>query len=170
MKVDYRSGPLCIALSTRSKKTPLAEEQNRPDVSCRRARRKRHQGRIDLRRPVFDETWANTNMAPLRSWAPKGTRLIGRAPHGHWRTMTFIAALRHHRIGAPFVLDGPVNGEAFRAYIEHVLVPTLRPGDVVVMVDNRCSHKGQAVRQAIRDARAHLLFLPPYSPDLNPIR
>ena len=107
-------------------------------------------------------------MAPLRGWAPKGERLIGRAPQGHWRTMTFIAALRHDRIDAPFVLDGPVNGAAFRAYIEHVRVPTLRPGDVGGM-DNLGRHKGQAVRQAIRAAKAHLLFLPPYSPDLYPI-
>lgn len=107
-------------------------------------------------------------MAPLRGWAPRGERLIGRAPHGHWRTMTFIAALRHDRIDAPFVLDGPVNGAAFRAYVEQVLVPALRPGDVVVM-DNLGSHKGKAVRDAIRAAQAHLLFLPPYSPDLNPI-
>jgi len=82
--------------------------------------------------------------------------------------MTFIAALRHDRIDAPFVLDGPVNGEAFRAYVEKILVPTLQPGDVVVM-DNLGSHKSQAVRAAIRGAKAHLLFLPPYSPDLNPI-
>ena len=116
----------------------------------------------------IDETWAKTNMAPLRGWAPKGQRLIGRAPHGHWRTMTFIAALRHDRIDAPFVLDGPVNGDAFRAWVEQVLVPTLAPGDIVVM-DNLGSHKGQAVRNAIRSARAHLLYLPPYSPDLNPI-
>jgi len=107
-------------------------------------------------------------MTPLRGWAPKGARLIGRAPHGHWRTMTFIAALRHDRIDAPFVLDGPVNGEAFRAYVEQVLVPTLAPGDIVVM-DNLGSHKGQAVRSAIRAAGAHLSFLPAYSPDLNPI-
>lgn len=107
-------------------------------------------------------------MAPLRGWAPKGQRLIGRAPYGHWRTMTFIAALRHDRIDAPFVLDGPVNGEAFRAYVEHVLVPTLAPGDIVVM-DNLGSHKGQAVRSAIRAAGAHLVFLPACSPDLNPI-
>lgn len=138
-------------------------------MSRRRARWKRHQGRIDPRRLVFiDETWAKTNMAPLRGGAPKGERLIGRAPHGHWRTMTFIAALRHDRIDAPFVLDGPVNGEAFHASVEKVLVPTLNPGDVVVM-DNLGSHKGQAVRTAIRTAKAHLLFLPPYSPDLNPI-
>lgn len=138
-------------------------------MARRRARWKRHQRRIDPARLVFiDETWAKTNMAPLRGWAPRGARLIGRAPHGHWRTMTFIAALRHDRIDAPFVLDGPINGEAFRAYVEHLLVPTLAPGDVVVM-DNLGSHKGKAVRTAIRNARAHLLFLPPYSPDLNPI-
>ena len=138
-------------------------------MSRRRARWKRYQDRIDPSRLVFiDETWAKTNMAPLRGWAPKGERLIGRAPHGHWRTMTFIAALRHNRIDAPFVLDGPVNGASFQAYVEKVLVPTLRPGDVVVM-DNLGSHKGQAVRAAIRTAKAHLLFLPPYSPDLNPI-
>lgn len=147
----------------------MAAEQLRPDVARRRARWKRHQGRIDPARLVFiDETWAKTNMAPLRGWAPKGQRLIGRAPHGHWRTMTFIAALRHDRIDAPFVLDGPVNGAAFRAYVEQVLVPTLAPGDVVVM-DNLGSHKGAAVRAAIRAAGAHLLFLPAYSPDLNPI-
>jgi hypothetical protein len=103
-----------------------------------------------------------------RTWAPKDERLIGRAPHGHWRTMIFIAALRHDRIDAPFVLDGPVNGEAFRAYVKQMLVPTLSPGDVVV-TDNLVSHQGQAVRDAIRSVKAHLLFLPPYSPDLNPI-
>ena len=107
-------------------------------------------------------------MTRSHGWAPQGERLIGRAPHGHWRTMMFIAALRHDRIDAPFVLDAPVNGPTFRAYVEQVLVPTLTPGDVVVM-DNLGSHKGQFVRNAIRPARAHLLFLPPYSPDLNPI-
>lgn len=138
-------------------------------MSRRRARWRRYQNKIDPRRLVFiDETWAKTNMAPLRGWAPKGERLIGRAPHGHWRTMTFIAALRHDRIDAPLVLDGPVNGEAFRCYVEQVLIPTLSPGDIVVM-DNLGSHKGPAVRRAIRQAGVHLLFLPPYSPDLNPI-
>ncbi len=107
-------------------------------------------------------------MAPLRGWAPKGERLPGLAPFGRWRTSTFIAALRHDRIDAPLVFDGPVNGEIFRTYVERVLVPTLRPGDVVVL-DNLGSHKSQAVRRAIRAAGAHLLFLPPYSPDLNPI-
>ena len=139
----------------------------------RRARWKRHQKRVDRRRLVFiDETWAKSNMAPLRGWAPRGERLIGRAPPGRWRTPynsgTLIAALRVDRIDAPCVLDGPVNGDAFRAYVERFLVPTLAPGDVVVM-DNLGSHKSAAVRKAIRRAGAHLLFLPPYSPDLNSI-
>lgn len=135
----------------------------------KRARWKAHQAQVDPRRLVFiDETWAKTNMGPLRGWAPRGQRLRGQVPFGHWKTMTFLAALRHDRIDAPWVFDGPINGEAFRVYVEAVLVPTLRPGDVVVM-DNLGSHKGKAVRRAIRRAGAHLLFLPPYSPDLNPI-
>ena len=107
-------------------------------------------------------------MAPLRGWAPRGQRLPGRAPHGHWRTLTFIAALRLDRIDAPCVFDGPINGESFLAYVEQVLVPTLAPGDIVVL-DNLGSHKGKRVRDAIRSAGARLFFLPPYSPDLNPI-
>ncbi len=98
----------------------------------------------------------------------KGQRLVAKVPHGHWKTLTFLAALRHDGITAPFVLDGPINGDWFLAYVEQMLVPTLKPGDVVVM-DNLGSHKGKAVRRAIRQAGAHLLFLPPYSPDLNPI-
>ena len=107
-------------------------------------------------------------MVRTHGWGQKGERVRGSAPFGHWRTMTFLAALRSDRIDAPYVLDGPINGLTFTAWIEQCLVPTLRPGDVVVM-DNLGSHKGKAVRQAIRKARAHLLFLPPYSPDLNPI-
>ncbi len=107
-------------------------------------------------------------MAPLRGWAPRGKRLIGRAPHGQWRTQTFLAGLRCDRIETPCVLDGPINGQSFQAYVEQFLVPTLRPGDVVIM-DNLGSHKGKAVRKAIRAVGARLLFLPPYSPDLNPI-
>jgi transposase len=90
------------------------------------------------------------------------------APHGRWRTLTFLAALRFDRIDAPCVIDGPINGQSFLAYVEQVLVPTLRPGDVVI-IDNLGSHKSKSVRQAIRTAGAKLLFLPPYSPDLNPI-
>lgn len=100
--------------------------------------------------------------------SPRGVRLIAKVPHGKWRTLTFLAALRHNRIDAPCVLDGPINGESFLAYVEQFLVPTLSPGDIVIM-DNLGSHKGQAVRRAIRNAGARLIFLPPYSPDLNPI-
>ncbi len=100
--------------------------------------------------------------------APQGQRLIAKVPHGKWRTLTFLAALRHDRIDAPCVLDGPINGESFLAYVEQFLLPTLSAGDIVIM-DNLGSHKSQAVRQAIRSVGAKLLFLPPYSPDLNPI-
>ena len=116
----------------------------------------------------IDETWTKTNMAPLRGWAPRGERLVAKVPYGHWNTMTFVAALRHDRIDAPWLLDGPINGERFRVYVEKVLVPTLSQGDIVV-ADNLGSHKGNAVRQAIRNAGARLLLLPKYSPDLNPI-
>jgi len=116
----------------------------------------------------IDETWTKTNMAPLRGWAERGSRLIGKVPGGHWKTTTFLAALRHDRIDAPWLIDGPIDGESFRTYVEEVLVPTLQPGDIVV-ADNLGSHKGKAVRQAIRSAGAKLFFLPKYSPDLNPI-
>ena len=107
-------------------------------------------------------------MAPLRGWAPKGQRLHAKVPYGHWKTMTFIAALRCDRIDAPFVFDQPINGATFTQWVEEELCPTLRPGDIVVM-DNLSSHKKPAVRAAIRARGARLLFLPPYSPDLNPI-
>ena len=116
----------------------------------------------------IDETWTKTNMAPLRGWAAKGKRLLAKAPFGHWNTMTFVAALRHDRIVAPWLLDGPMNGERFRVYVEQVLLPTLKPGDLVIM-DNLSSHKGPAVRRAIQQAGAKLFLLPKYSPDLNPI-
>jgi transposase len=138
-------------------------------VARKRTRWKRHQHRIDPRRLVFiDETWAKTNMTRTHGRARRGERLVAKVPHGRWTTMTFIAALRHDRIEAPMVLDGPINGDTFRAWVEQFLIPTLNPGDVVVL-DNLGSHKGKAVRQAIRKAGAHLIFLPPYSPDLNPI-
>jgi transposase len=116
----------------------------------------------------IDETWVKTNMAPLRGWCRRGKRLIGKAPHGRWRTLTFIAALRMDRIDAPCVFDGPINGASFLAYVEQVLVPTLKRGDIVV-IDNLGSHKGKAVRRAVHAVGARLVFLPPYSPDLNPI-
>jgi transposase len=147
----------------------MPSEQDRADVVRRRVRWRKYQRRIDPKRLVFlDETWAKTNMAPIRGWGARSKRLAAKVPHGHWTTMTFIAALRLDRIDAPCVLDGPINGESFRAYVEQVLVPTLRPGDIVI-ADNLGSHKGKAVRAAIRQAGARLLFLPPYSPDLNPI-
>ena len=114
------------------------------------------------------ETWIKTNMAPLRGWAPKGRRLKGFAPHGRWRTLTFLAGLRHDGLSAPCVFDGSIDGRSFHAWVEQHLVPTLKPGDIVIL-DNLASHKGKAVRQAIRNAGARLWFLPPYSPDLNPI-
>lgn len=135
----------------------------------RRVQWKKYRPGIAPERLVFiDETWAKTNMAPLRGWAPRGQRLKAKVPHGKWRTLTFLAALRHDRIEAPWLLDGPMNGERFRIYVEQVLVPTLKPGEIVIM-DNLGSHKGKAVRQAVRAAKARLFFLPKYSPDLNPI-
>jgi transposase len=116
----------------------------------------------------IDETWTKTNMEPLRGWAPRGVRLTAKVPHGHWKTTTFLAALRHDRIDAPWLLEGPIDGEAFRTYVERVLIPTLGPGDIVIL-DNLGSHKGKVVRQLIRSAGAKLFFLPKYSPDLNPI-
>ena len=126
-------------------------------------------GQLDPARLVFiDETWIKTNMAPLRGWGPRGKRVQAFTPHGHWRTQTFIGALRCDCLTAPCVFDGPINGTCFKAYVEQVLVPTLRPGDIVIM-DNLGSHKAKAIRKAIMAAGARLWFLPPYSPDLNPI-
>lgn len=138
-------------------------------MARRRIQWRTYQSRIAPERLVFiDETWAKTNMAPLRGWGVRGERLIGRTPHGRWRTLTFLAALRCDGITAPCVFDGPINGAKFLAYVEQILVPTLQSGNVVIM-DNLGSHKGKAVRKAIRGAGAKLFFLPPYSPDLNPI-
>jgi len=147
----------------------IAVEQDRPDIARRRAQWVSYQDRIDPARLVFiDETWTKTNMTPLRGWAPIGQRIRAKVPHGHWKTMTFLAALRHDRVDAPWLIDGPINGERFLLYVEKVLAPALQPGDIVVM-DNLDSHKGKAVRRAVRKAGAKLFFLPTYSPDLNPI-
>lgn len=115
-----------------------------------------------------DETWASTAMARLYGRAPVGERLVDYVPHGHWQTTTFVAALRLDGLTAPLVIDGAVNGDLFVAYVEQVLVPALRPGDVVVM-DNLSCHKRARVRELIEGAGCTLLYLPPYSPDLNPI-
>lgn len=134
-------------------------------------RREWFEGQIDLdpERLVFiDETWASTNMARLHGRAPKGERLRAGVPQGHWKTTTFVAGLRLTGMMATMVLDGPINREAFQAYVEQVLVRELKPGDIVIM-DNLSSHKGPAIRQAIEAAGASLVFLPPYSPDFNPI-
>jgi transposase len=124
---------------------------------------------LDPDRLVFiDETWIKTNMAPVRGWGPRGERLKGFAPDGRWRTLTFLAALRANALTAPCVIDGPINGAIFRAYVEQLLVPELRPGDIVVL-DNLGSHRARAIRRAILAAGGKLAYLPPYSPDFNPI-
>jgi transposase len=124
---------------------------------------------IDPRRLVFiDETGANTKMSRRYGRARRGQRVVAKEPFGHWKTTTFVAALRHDGLTAPTVLDGPMNGETFLAYVRQQLVPTLRLGDIVVM-DNLASHKKAGVRKAIESAGAQVVYLPPYSPDFNPI-
>ncbi len=115
-----------------------------------------------------DETAVTTNMVRRYGWALKGDRLVDAAPYGHWRATTFVAGLRQAGLTAPLVLDGPMTGKAFRAYVEQFLAPTLSPGDVVVM-DNLAAHKVAGIREAIAAVGASVLYLPPYSPDLNPI-
>ena len=142
---------------------------DRADVRARRAAWLAERQNLDCRRLVFiDETWAKTNMTPAHGRCRRGERLVARVPFGHWKTSTFLAALRCDGLTAPAVFDGPINGRSFTAYVEQILVPTLRPGDIVVL-DNLGSHKGKAARNAIEQAGAELRFLPPYSPDLNPI-
>jgi transposase len=146
-----------------------ASEQDRPDVARDRRRWRVWQRYMDAERFVFlDETGATTAMTRLRGWGPRGERLVDAAPYGHWKTTTFVAGLRLDGVIAPCVLDGAMTGEVFRAYVEQMLAPSLRPGDVVVM-DNLPAHKVAGVHQAIRAVGASLLYLPSYSPDLNPI-
>ena len=160
---------LCPAADHAQKKTAHAAEQERPDILRRRQEWFDDQLDLDPARLVFiDETWASTNMARRYGRALRGQRLRASVPHGHWKTTTFVAGLRLTGLVAPFVLDGPINRDAFEVYVEKVLVPELRLGDVVVM-DNLSSHKGMRVRDLIEAAGATLLYLPPYSPDLNPI-
>ena len=122
-----------------------------------------------MKKLVFiDETWAKTNMTPLYGWAAIGKRVIDHVPHGHWKTTTFLAALRHNGLTAPMVVDGAINGELFLAYVNQVLLPTLRKGDIVVL-DNLGSHKVAGVKEAIETVGAKVVYLPPYSPDFNPI-
>ena len=146
-----------------------AAEQDRPDVAGKRRLWRSWQGFMDPARFVFlDETATATDMARRYGRSPSDRRLVAAVPHGHWRTTTFIAGLRQSGVVAPLVLDGPMTGVAFRAYVEQFLVPALAPGDVVVL-DNLAAHKVDGVRQAIAAAGARVLYLPPYSPDLNPI-
>lgn len=144
------------------KKTVYAIEQKRPDVWRRRRAWRRLIEKLDHRRLVFlDETWIKTNMARTHGRCLKGQRLYGFVPHGRWTTLTFIAGLRCDKIIAPFIIDGPMNGEIFLLYIRDVLCPSLKPGDIVVM-DNLGSHKSAEIRAVLKAVGASLLFLPPY--------
>ncbi len=153
---------------------PQATKHTRRRVSSQRkprvsSQRKSTQPSLNPGKLVFiDETWTKTNMVRLYGRSPRGTRLIDTSPHGHWKTSTFIAALREDGRVAPAVFDGAINGDLFTAYVEQVLVPTLTPSDIVVM-DNLSSHKKPDVRRAIEGVGASVRFLPAYSPDLNPI-
>jgi transposase len=151
------------------KKTLHASEQDRPDVKAKREAWREEQPGLDIESLVFvDESGFTTNMVRARGRCPIGQRLLARAPHGHWRTTTFIAALRRDGLDAPMTLDGPMNGETFRAWTAQFLAPVLKRGDIVVM-DNLPSHKVSGIRETIEAKGALLSYLPPYSPDLNPI-
>ena len=163
---------LCRLSSARAvakKKTLIASEQDRPDVVERRAAWRVSQELIDPAQVVFiDETWAKTNMTRTYGRSELGTRLVEKTPCGRWQTTTFLGALRAEGFIAPLTVEGSINGELFRAWVEQHLAPVLKTGDIVVM-DNLSSHKVAGVRKAIEAAGAELRYLPPYSPDLNPI-
>lgn len=150
------------------KKTVRASEQDRPDVAERREAWQRAQKSLGGRLIFLDETWTTTAMTRRYARADVGARALGHAPNGHWKTTTFLAGLTCEGLIAPFVLDGPINAECFLAYVEQILVPVLREGDTVIL-DNLSSHKNDEAARLITEAGARLLFLPPYSPDLNPI-
>lgn len=154
------------------KKTLLASEIRRPEVAKARhiwrAQRQPFMRNLLERLAFVDETSLKTNLVKTTGWAPVGERLIGHAPFGHWNTQTFIAALRHDRLDAPWVIDGPINRELFDLYVQTQLIPTLRRGDVVIL-DNLSSHKSPKAAALLKDIGAWFLYLPPYSPDLNPI-
>jgi transposase len=160
-----RSSASSRATPSRAKKTAHATEQDRPDVLIRREAWFEGQLDLDPDRLVFiDETWASTNMARRHGRCRRGERLRVGVPHGHWKTTAFVGALTMRGFIAPWVLDGPINRDAFETYVVKVLIPELRPGDIVVM-DNLSSHKGPRVRQMIEAAGAQLRYLPPYSPE-----
>jgi transposase len=163
--VEAAAPPRLVA----QKKSLRAAEQDRPDVAEARGKWRAGQADINQERLVFiDESGASTKMTRLYGRCARGKRLVCAVPHGHWKTTTFVGALRHDGMIAPCVVDGPMNGETFLAWVEQLLVPALQPGDIVVM-DNLSSHKVKGVRDAIEAAGAILRYLPPYSPDLNPI-
>lgn len=167
--VTARCGASSSGAFTRAKKTAHAAERERPDVLTRCEAWFEAQTDLDPARLVFvDESWASTNMARRYGRCPRGERLRMSVPHGHWKTTTLIVGLRLDGIAAPFVIDCPVNREVFETWVARVLAPDLRAGDVVIM-DNLSSHKGPRVRELIESAGARLLYLPPYSPDFNPI-
>jgi len=158
-----------ISRPATQKKSQRAAEQDRPDVAERREEWRAEQPELNPEHLVFlDETGAATNMARRYGRCARGQRLVSSVPWGHWKTTTFIAALSVDGVTAPCVLDGPMDGDSFRAYVEQCLVPTLRPGKIV-MLDNLASHKVAGIREAIEGAGCALRYLPSYSPDLNPI-
>jgi transposase len=151
------------------KKTLHAAEQNRPDIVVQRAAWKVLQAGIDPQRLVFlDETFGTTKMTRLYGWGPTDERVVDLVPHGHWQSTTFVAALRLEGLFAPLVVDGALNGELFLKYVQQELAPQLRPGDILIM-DNLATHKIQGVVATLAAREARVVFLPPYSPDLNPI-
>src|SRR6516162_5719097 len=151
------------------KKSIHASEQDRPDVAAARKALRKEQLTLDPKKLVFiDETAATTNMTRLYGRAPQGKRLVDKVPHGHWKTTTFICGLCYDGVTAPFVLDGPMDGPYFLAYVEQILAPTLKKGQIVFL-DNVSTHKVDGVEEAIEARGARAVFLPAYSPDLNPI-
>jgi transposase len=160
---------LSRAGSDSKKKTLIAQEQDRPDVAEKRIHWRASQNEIDPEKFVFiDETWAKTNMTRTYGRSRLGTRLLQKVPFGRWQTTTFLGALRVTGFIAPLTIDGPITGPLFRGWVEQHLAPALQSGDIVVM-DNLSSHKVAGVREAIEAVGAELRYLPPYSPDLNPI-
>src|SRR5882757_3871163 len=166
---ELRCGASTNDMTSALKKTLYAAEQKRADVARARRRWMREQSMFDPARLVFiDETCTSTAMVRLRGRSPRGERLIGYAPHGHWKTITFVAGLRLRKMSAPFVLEGAMNGPMFLAYVKQCLAPTLKRDDTVIM-DNLPVHKVTGVEKALEAAGATLIYLPKYSPDLNPI-
>lgn len=164
-----RCGTNSINGASALKKTLHASEQEREDVQLARREWKHSQPALEIEKLVFlDETSTATNMTRRYGRADVGRRCVAGAPHGHWKTTTLVAGLRHNSLTAPMLTDGPMNGAVFRAYVCEILCPTLKPGDIVI-ADNLSSHKVSGIAEAIEAAGATLLYLPPYSPDLNPI-